>query len=99
MSRAPLLALLPLVAVACVPPYKPPTLDQPHAVLKLRRSYDTIAGTTLEEEVDIEEHSALRQSTLSRLAQAARTDALLVHPVPSTVDVSVRFFHLETQLV
>lgn len=99
MSRAASLALLPLLAVACVPPYKPPTLDQPHAVLKLRRSYDTIAGYQLEEAVDIEEHSALRQSTLSRLAQAARTDALLVHPLPSTVEVFARFFHVEMQLV
>jgi hypothetical protein len=97
MSRA--LALLPLLAVACVPPYKPPTLDQPHAVLKLRRSYDTIAGSTLEEAVDIEEHRALRQSAPSRMAQSARMDALLIHPVPSTVDVNAHFFHIETHLV
>lgn len=92
-------ALLPLLAVACVPPYKPPRLDQPHALLKLRRSYDTIAGSTLEEAVEIDEHRALQQSAASRLAQPARTDALLVHPVPSTVEVYARFLHLETQLV
>jgi hypothetical protein len=97
MSRA--LALLPLLSVACVPPYKPPTADQPHAVVKLRRSYDTIAGVTLREAVEIDEHTALRDVAPARLAQSARTDSILVHPVPSTFELGARFLHVETQLV
>lgn len=94
------LRVLPLLgAVACVPPYKPPTADQPHAVVKLRRSYDTTAGATLTEAVEIDEHSALRDSVATRIVQGARTDAILVHPVPSTFVVGSLFFHMETRLV
>ena len=31
-------------SVGCVPAYRPPTADQPHAILKLRRVYESIAG-------------------------------------------------------
>lgn len=94
------LLLLPLLgAVACVPPYKPPRADQPHAVVKLRRSYDTVAGTNLSEAVEIDEHSALSASAASRAVNGARTDAILVHPVPSTFAFHGGFFHTETRLV
>jgi hypothetical protein len=92
--------LLPLfAAVACVPPYRPPSADQPHAVVKLRRTYETSAGVELFERVEIDEHVALEQASLSRLADAPRTDALLVHPVPSTVSFRSVYSHSEQRLV
>jgi len=86
-------------ASACVPPYEPPRLDQPHAVIKLRRSYDQVAGARLQERVDIEGHAALRQVEIAGVAATARTDALLAHPVPSTFEVSSNFYHVEQRLV
>lgn len=97
MKRALLLPLLG--AVACVPPYRPPTADQPHAVVKLRRSYEMTAGTLLAEAVDIDEHSALRENAASGLVRGARTDAILVHPVPSTFVFESAFSHTEARLV
>lgn len=74
-------------------------MDQPHAVIKLRRSYDQVAGARLHESVDIEGHAALRQTEISGVAATARTDAILAHPVPGTFEVSSNFYHIEQRLV
>lgn len=99
--KARLLALAALVssAAACVPRYEPPRVDEPHAVVKLRRTYDQVAGASLQEGVDIEEHAALRQRAIAGVAAAPRTDALLVHPLPSTFEVWSNFYHVEQRLV
>jgi hypothetical protein len=94
-----LLLLMACLSNACVPPYKPPRADQPHAVLKLRRSYEKVAGVSLAEVVDIDEHSALRDVVPSAIAESPRTGAILVHPVPGDFVVRSNFFHLETHLV
>ncbi|RYZ06463.1 MAG: hypothetical protein EOO73_15935 [Myxococcales bacterium] len=86
-------------ASACVPAYEPPRLDQPHAVVKLRRSYDRVAGARLQESVDIEGHAALRQGEVAGVAATPRTDAVLAHPVPSTFEVSSNFYHVEPRVV
>ena len=41
------LALALLLVGGCVQPYEPPTVDQPHAVIKVRRTYETTAGVHL----------------------------------------------------
>lgn len=98
--RAQLVALgCCLGLVGCIRPYKPPTAEQPHAVVKLRRSYDSVAGVSLREYVNIEEHSALREVSPSRVAATPQTDSLLVHPVPQTVEAGSDFFHTELRSV
>ena len=99
MRASALVPVAMLTCVACVPTYKPPTADQPHAIAKLRRSYDTKAGTHLREVVDIEEHRALADTSAVSLLNGPRMDSLLVHPVPSTFTASSGFFHQEQQLV
>ena len=96
---APLLPLLLLGAIGCVQPYEPPTADQPHAVVKLRRTYDTTAGTLLGESVDVDENYVLRETTYARLARAPLTDSFLAHPIPGTFLVQSNFFHRETHMV
>jgi hypothetical protein len=88
-----------LFCASCVPAYKPPTAAEPHALLKLRRSYDTTAGMVVQESVQIDAHSALGKREASVVAQAPRTDAILVHPLPSTVVFNSGFFHNESRLV
>lgn len=93
-------ALLGALALGgCVPAYKPPTAEQPHAVLKLRRSYEAVAGAALSEAVDIDEHAALRAIVASSVASAPRTDALLAHPRPQTFEVRSEFSHTESRHV
>lgn len=100
VTLAPRLAISLAVCVsACVPRYEPPRSDQPHAVVKLRRSYDQVAGARLEESADIDGHAALRQGLIAGVAATPRTDAVLVHPVPGTFQVSSNFFHIEQRLV
>ncbi|HYQ16435.1 MAG TPA: hypothetical protein VEQ58_11780, partial [Polyangiaceae bacterium] len=88
-----------LAGLGCMPAYLPPTADQPHAIFKLRRSYETTAGTHLQEFVHIDEHVALEDGVASDVARTARADAILVHPVPTTVVFGSSFTHLETKLV
>ena len=94
-----LVAAAAALATACVPPYEPPNANQPHAVIKLRRTYDQTAGTHLSEAVDIDEHSALRESAHAAIGKAPRTDSLLAHPVPGTFVVRTGFFHHEMRTV
>jgi len=93
------IALGCLLLNACVPPYEPPRSDQPHAIVKLRRTYETTAGTSLAEAVDIDDHSALRESTNSAVAKAPRTAAILAHPIPGTFSVRSEFSHNELRTV
>lgn len=102
MKRRPLLAaLLALLTstAGCATPYKPPTAAQPHAILKLRRTYQSSGGTHLREGVSIEGHDAFAAEDASGAARAARTDAILVHPTTAQVRVAAGFFHTELRTV
>jgi hypothetical protein len=90
-------ALLPLIG--CAQPYEPPTAAQPHAVIKLRRTYETTAGTHLSEAVDVDENYVLRESSHSAVAKAPLTDSFLAHPIPGAFVVHSNFHHTETHMV
>jgi hypothetical protein len=103
-----LLALVALVALAvtgCVHTFQPPRGDQPHAVVKLRRTYLTGAGTGLHESASVltDEESTtgpLFQSSVdSSLAGSPRVDGVLMYPVPFQLTVSSEFFHVESRQV
>jgi len=84
---------------ACIPQYHPPTLSEPHAVIKVRRTYDTIAGTRLRESLLVDDHRAFAAEVPSGLASAPRIDSSLVHPVPATFGMASSFFHQEMRTV
>lgn len=89
-----------LLASGCLPaPYRPPTAAQPHAILKLRRTYQTSGGTNLRELATLDTHPALGVTDASTSASAPRIDAILVHPRIAELGVSSTFFHTETRLV
>jgi hypothetical protein len=95
------LVVLALVSseVGCATPYAPPTMAQPHAILKLRRTYQSSGGTHMRESLTIEEHPAFAADAEREAAGAARTDALLVHPTPAELRVAAGFFHTEMRTV
>jgi hypothetical protein len=80
---------------ACIPAYHPPTLSEPHALLKVRRTYDTLAGTHLRESLLVDGHDALQANVAASLASAPRIDSTLVHPTPATFAMTGSFFHSE----
>jgi hypothetical protein len=88
-----------VATAGCVREYRPPKAGEPHAVVKLRRSYERTDGVSLRETIDIDEHRAFDQTSASRLAAEPRTDAILVHPVAATASVATGFFHTEMQTV
>lgn len=85
--------------LGCATRYKPPTANQPHAILKLRRTYQTGGGTHVREQAEIDGHHAFGALASSEAAGAARTDAILVHPTTAEVRVAAGFFHIEPRLV
>jgi hypothetical protein len=99
MKRAVSSLFLLLTAAACMPPYEPPTAAQPHAVIKLRRTYETTAGTHLTEAAEVDEHYVLKDTSSSRIAQAPLTDSFLAHPIAGTFSVHSNFHHQEMQMV
>ena len=91
--------LLALALASCIPPYVPPTADQPHATLKVRRVYERPSGERLDEVCLVNGHHALKQRSAIAMTQAPRTDAFLAYPKPSEVEVRARFFHNEMRSV
>jgi len=83
----------------CVREYKPPTADQPHAVLKIRRTYESTPGVTLQEHANIGEFRAFEAQAHALEAKQARTDAILVHPVPIAFAFAGTFVHTEARQV
>jgi hypothetical protein len=65
----------------------------------VRRVYEQNPGDSLRERVLVDEYSALSVDEPAGVAAAARTDAILVHPVPATINVENSFYHLETRTV
>jgi hypothetical protein len=83
----------------CVSPYLPPTAEQPHATLKVRRVYEKTAGTRLHEMWSVKGHPALEKVAPVELAGAPRADGFLVYPTPARIDAKSAFDHTEVQTV
>ena len=98
-ARLGLALCIATLGSACIPEYRPPTLAEPHATVKVRRTYDMAAGTALHELLLVDEHRALAAGVPASLALSPRIDALLVHPAPATFQMHGRFLHQETQTV
>jgi len=81
----------------CIPEYRAPTFDQPHATLKLSRSYARSMGTFLSEYLVVDGGRAYAVTVPSSVAAAPRTDTLLVHPSAARLVVISEFFHKESQ--
>jgi hypothetical protein len=83
----------------CMAQYKPPTTSEPHAILKVRRTYGATYGNRLAERVVVDGSWALKQVKDSQLASTPQTDAVLVHPKESNLTVDVAFSHQENRTV
>jgi hypothetical protein len=88
-----------LLSSACVPRYKPPSADQPHAIVKVRRTYESVDGERLRESVQIGGHRALHAEEPGKIAESTRVDATLMHPGPARLEVRAEFFHSEMRTV
>jgi hypothetical protein len=84
---------------SCVQPYRPPTDDEPHATLKIRRVYEKTAGTRLDEVCAVEGHPALTTATATPVAGAPLADGFLIYPRPARVDMKSTFSHQQWQNV
>ena len=94
------------LCLGCAPKeFRPPRGDQPHAVVKLRRTYVTGGGSNLHENASIltdDETTSGRVfgSTVdSSLAGAPRVDGVLVWPMPLQLTLDSDFFHYEQRQV
>jgi hypothetical protein len=94
-----LLGLCALVSACLPPPYRPPTANEPHAVVKFRRVYQESPGTSLHEVLMIGEESLFRQGSSSSRASAPLNDALLIHPGQAVFAARSSFSHTELKSV
>jgi hypothetical protein len=90
-----LLAHLP----ACMAQYKPPTSAEPHAILKIRRHYAAPVGVRLSESIVLDGTRVLSASKAATVASAPQTDAVLVRPKESNLEVGFSFTHQESRMV
>ncbi len=97
--RALWVGLIGLSLFGCVRQYQPPKPNEPHAILKLRRTYEKTAGAELSESALVGEFQAFSNYSASEMAATPRSDAILVHPVPAELTVSSRFLHREVRRV
>ncbi len=101
MTRLELAQMVALAVLTpgCVHPYLAPTPEQPHALLKVRRTYQALAGTNLREGLSVEGHAAFTALVPRDAAGAPRSDVILIHPTPASLRVGSMFLHYETRLV
>lgn len=86
-----------LVIAACVPPYTPPTSNMPHAVVKFRRRYGAVFGTTLTETLSINDKPAFASEASAWDAHVPATSGVLVHPGSVTIGAEASFWHLSRE--
>jgi hypothetical protein len=84
---------------ACVTQYAPPSASEPHAIVKLRRTYEARPGTTLSEQVNLDGERAFDDGVPSRVAASPRNDAILVRPTPATFEFVSTFSHQAYRMV
>jgi len=87
------------LGAGCVPAYHPPRPEEPHAIVKLRRTYESGGGTTLREQVLVDGHGAYDGVSPAALAGAARIDSILVWPIQASYAFRSLFFHTEMRYV
>jgi hypothetical protein len=87
------------ISIGCVHAYKPPTAQEPHAILKLRRTYETTAGAQLSETLTLGDERAFSNVTGAGTAATAHSDAILVHPIPVDLTFLASFSHQTTRQV
>jgi hypothetical protein len=87
------LVTVALALTACVKQYEPPTPSDPHAILKFRRRYVKPQGTNLVEILRIDKHRAYKAMTPPIRASVPRTDAVLVNPGQSHLEMIATFSH------
>jgi hypothetical protein len=90
---------LGLATFSCIPHYEPPRVDQPHAILKLRRHYAAPLGEHLSEEVRLDGRRILEVNKGTEIAYAPQTDAVLVHPASTKLEARFAFTHQEFRMM
>jgi hypothetical protein len=100
--RARLLRTLSLVLLAslagCVKAYQPPALNEPHALLKLRRVFHAPPGMWRQSSIYIGDERLMEQSEPNRPAPAAHS-ATRVRPGAVKVTFDNTFWHSEMRWV
>lgn len=74
------LPFLLLLCAGCTQQYAPPSANEPHGIVKFRRSYQESKGQRLVEKLDIGEERAFVYKGKRKVAETTRTDAVPVGP-------------------
>jgi hypothetical protein len=99
MKPAILALALASLSVGCVHRYDAPTPQEPHATIKIRRSFESSAGTHLREQTTVTGYVAESDVVGASASSAPQTSAIIVHPIPAEIGVGASFFHSEIRTV
>ncbi len=89
-----------IILVGCVPRYAPPSLDEPHATLKVRLVYHSAPGPQLSERIRLGEHGIVIPPTIARRPPGTTgTFHTRIRPEPARFRTAASFFHMTTQRV
>lgn len=90
------LLLLACGLSSCIPEYRPPSLTEPHALVKFRLAYHAWSGPQLEQVVLIDRHGVREIPAPVQGGEGVVTRPVLVRPGPAPWTVRTAFFHTYT---
>jgi hypothetical protein len=98
MSRPLVLAAFSagLLLAGCLPQYREPRWDEPHAVVKVRLAYHDWPGPSLDQQVTIGQYSEVNLPTPVRTGSGVVTRAVLVRPGNVEWFFRSAFYHYTT---
>jgi hypothetical protein len=90
------LALIACGLSSCIPEYRPPSLSEPHAVVKVRLAYHAWSGPELEQVVLIGAYGVKEIPTPVQGGEGVVARPVLVRPGAVPWTVRTAFFHIST---
>ncbi len=84
---------LALACSGCFAGYNAPRVDEPHAIVKIRRTYEKRHGTHLRESAFIDGREALYTYGWAP-EEPVQSDTILVRPLPTTLELEVVMWSL-----
>ena len=96
-TRLPTVMFLLAGGIAgCVPQYRPPTLSEPHAVVKVRVAYHDWPGPQVEQMTLVDGHAVQDLPAPPQGGEGVVTRAVLVRPGATAWTIKTAFFHTNT---
>jgi hypothetical protein len=93
LQRRTMVFVLALGMVGCIPQYQPPTLNEPHAVVKVRLAYHGWPGPQVDQVTLVDGHAIQDLPSPPQGGEGVITRAVRVRPGATDWSIKTAFFH------